>query len=106
MRCTVKDPIATANAHRMTNVKSAEPPASRTRIGSRSKLAEAREKARGTARASLCAKDVAGSPDRVQKARLAVRLELAPEVGDEHLDRVGRREGVVSPHLVEQPLAR
>src|SRR5258705_2898395 len=106
MRCTVKDPIATANAHRMTNVKSAETPASRTRIGSRSKLAEAREKARGTARASrrqpLGAKDVAGSPDRVQQARLAVRLELAPEVRDEHLDRVGRREGVISPHLVEQ----
>ena len=42
MRCTVSEPIATANTHRITNVSSAETPARRTRIGSRSKLAERR----------------------------------------------------------------
>ena len=33
-------------------------------------------------------------------------LELAPQVGDEDVDRVGRRHRVVAPDLVEQALAR
>src|SRR5205823_6838546 len=49
---------------------------------------------------------VARSPDRVQQARLAVGLELAAQIRDEDLDRVGRREGVIAPYLVEQALAR
>src|SRR6185437_5235705 len=108
MRWTVKDPIAMAKAHRITNVSSAETPARRTRIGSRSKAAESREGGRTpeTARRALRAKDVAGSPDRVQQPRLALGLELATQVRDEHLDRVRRRERVVAPDLVEQPLAR
>ena len=61
MRCTVNEPIATANAHRITNVSSAETPARRTRIGSRSKLAEsARERARHGA----------GEPMREGRSRL------------------------------------
>src|SRR6185437_11971484 len=106
MRWTVKDPIAMAKAHRITNVSSAETPARRTRIGSRSKVAETRATARRTALASLRTKDVAGSPDRVQEAGLTLGLELAAQVRDEHLDRVGRRERVVAQDLIEQPLPR
>src|SRR5881227_197162 len=98
--------MATAKAHRMTNVSSAETPARRVRIGSRSKPAETRSADPRSACGVLRAKDVARSPDRVQEARLPLRLELAPQVGDEHLDRVGGGEGVVAPHLVEQALAR
>src|SRR5207237_7738534 len=105
MRCTVSEPIATANAHRITNVSSAETAARRVRIGTRSKAAETRASARRGAPASLRTEDVASSPDRVQQARLALRLELAPEVRHEHLDRVGGGEGVVAPHLVQQTLA-
>ncbi len=106
MRWTVSEPIATAKAHRITNVSSAETPARRTRIGKLSKLAERRASERAAGRAgSLRAKDVAGSPDRVQQTRLAFGLELAAEVGDEHLDRVRGREGVIAPDLVEQALA-
>ena len=47
MRCTVKEPMPTAKAHRMTNVSSAETPARRTRMGRRSKLAEARSESAG-----------------------------------------------------------
>src|SRR5215469_12613457 len=81
MRCTVSEPIATANAHRITNVSSADAPASRTRIGSRSKAADVRAIARRTAAAQLRAKDIPRPPDRVQEARLAARLQLAAQVG-------------------------
>src|SRR4051812_15171096 len=106
MRCTVSEPIAIAKAHRITNVSSAETPASLTLMGSRSKLADTRAKRPATASADLRAKDVASPPDRVQQARLAAGLQLAAQVGDEHLDRVRRRERVVAPDLVEQALAR
>src|SRR5271167_4403610 len=106
MRCTVNDPIAIANAHRITNVSSAETPARRTRIGSRSKLAETRALARRRARVRLRTKDVAGPPDRVQQAWLTLGLELAAQIGDEHLDRVRGGEGVIAPDLIEQALAR
>ena len=46
MRWTVSEPIAVAKAHRITNVSSAETPARRMRIGSRSKLADRRAVAR------------------------------------------------------------
>ena len=39
MRRTVSEPIAIANAHRIVNVSSAETPARRVRIGSRSNVA-------------------------------------------------------------------
>src|SRR6202453_1097115 len=105
MRWTVKEPIPTAKAHRITNVSSAETPARRTRMGSRSKLAERRALARCAARCRLRTKDVAGSPNRVQQTRLTLSLELAAQVRDEDLDRVRRREGVIAPDLVEQSLA-
>src|ERR1700735_1330510 len=80
MRCTVSEPIAIANAHRITNVSSAETPARRTRIGSRSKLLERRS----TPRRTLCAKDVTGPSDGVQQPRLVLGLELAAQVRDEY----------------------
>src|SRR5262245_43755381 len=95
-RWTVNEPIATAKAHRITNVSSAETPASRTRISSRSKLAETLAVARRASEATLRTKDVAGPPDRVQEAWLAVGLELAAQVRDEHLDRVRGRERVIA----------
>src|SRR5215471_18819532 len=90
----------------MMNVSSAETPARRRRIGSRSKLMVRRALARRTDWATLRAKDVASSPDRVQQSRLGFGLQLAAQIGDEYLDRVRRGEGVITPHLVEQALAR
>src|SRR6202035_3284622 len=106
MRWTVREPMATAKAHRMTNVSTAETPARRRRIGSRSKLPDRRVVTRPSAARPLRAKDVAGSPDRVQQARLPLGLQLAAKGGDEHLDRVRGGEGVIAPHLVQQALAR
>src|SRR5207245_8050732 len=71
----------------------------------RSRSADDRSIARRTGARDLRAKDVAGSADRVQQARLALGLELAPHVRHEHLDRVRRREGVIAPYLVQQALA-
>src|SRR3954470_12712732 len=85
----VRTPTMAAKPHRMTSVSAAEPPASRQRIGSR-----------------LYAEDVARAADRMEEPRLAIGFELPSQVGDEHLDRVGDRERVVAPHLVQQPLAR
>src|SRR4051794_25631706 len=78
-----------ANPHRITSVSTAEPPASRQRIGRR-----------------LYAEDVARAADRVKEARLATSFELSSQVGHEDLDRVRDRERVVAPDLVEQALAR
>src|SRR6059036_4005810 len=91
IRRVVRAPTAIANASRMISVSSAELPASRQRIGSRLNV--------------LRTEHVPRAADGVQQARLALGLELAPQVRDEHLDRVGGGERVVSPHLVEQPLA-
>src|SRR3954470_23204237 len=85
----VRTPTMAAKPHRMTSVSAAEPPASRQRIGSR-----------------LYAEDVARAADRMEEPRLAIGFELPSQVGDEDLDRVRDREGVVAPHLVEQLLAR
>src|SRR5690242_2031066 len=73
----------------MTRVSRAEPPASRQRIGTR-----------------LYAEDVARAADRMEEARFATGFQLPSQVGDEDLDRVGDRERVIAPHLVEQLLAR
>src|SRR4051812_16301518 len=88
-RRTVRTPTIVANPHRITSVRTAEPPASRQRIGTR-----------------LYAQDVARAADRVKEARLATGFELSSEVGHEDLDGVRDREGVVAPDLVEQALAR
>src|ERR671926_1068135 len=88
-RRVVSTPTTTAKPHRMTSVSAAEPPASRQRIGTR-----------------LYAEYVARAADRMEEARLSTGFELPSQVGDEDLDRVGDRERVVAPHLVEQLLAR
>src|SRR3954449_510519 len=89
MRRVVRTPTIVAKPQRMTSVRTAEPPASRQRIGTR-----------------LYAEDVARAADRVKEARLATGLELSSEVGHEHLDGVRDGERVVSPDLVEEALAR
>src|SRR5215217_3181907 len=85
----VSTPTIVAKPSRITSVSSAEPPASRQRIGSR-----------------LYAEDVACAADRMKEPRLATGFQLPPQVGDENLDRVRDRERVVAPDLVEQLLAR
>src|SRR6476620_4400042 len=72
----------------MTSVSAAEPPASRQRIGWR-----------------LYAEYVPCAADRVEEARLTAGFQLSSQVGYEDLDRVGDREGVIAPDLVEQLLA-
>src|SRR5829696_4595727 len=89
MRWVVRIPTATAKPHRMTSVSSAEPPASRQRIGMRSST-----------------EDVARAADGVKEPRFTTGFQLPPEVGHEDLDRVRRRERVVSPDLLEEALAR
>src|SRR3954447_20387450 len=89
MRRVVRTPTMVAKPQRITSVRAAEPPASRQRIGR-----------------SLYAEDVARAADRMEESRLATGFELPSQVGDEDLDRVGDREGVVAPDLVEQLLAR
>src|SRR3954451_16296517 len=89
MRRWVSSPTATAKVHRIAKVSPAEVMARRHRMARRSST-----------------QDVPRAPDRVQQPRLAAGLELAPQVGDEDLDRVRLRERVVAPDLVEQPLAR
>src|SRR5918998_3436225 len=89
MRRVVSTPTMAAKPHRMTSVRAAEPPASRQRIGRR-----------------LYAEDVPRAADRMEEPRLAIGFELPSQVGDEDLDRVGDRERVVAPDLVEQLLTR
>src|SRR6476619_3539128 len=91
-RDAVTWPMTTAKPARITNVSAAETIASRHRIE--------------ILPSALATEHVSRAADRVQEARLAAGLELAPEVRDEHLDRVRRREGVVAPDLLEEPLAR
>src|SRR4051812_31957006 len=85
----VSTPTIAAKPHRITSVSAADPPASRQRIG------------RG-----LYAEDVARAADRMEESRLATGFELPSQVGHEDLDRVGDRERVIAPDLVEQLLAR
>src|SRR5205085_388915 len=54
----------------------------------------------------LYAEDVARAADRVKEARFAIGCEFPSQVGHEDLDRIRDREGVVTPDLVEQTLAR
>src|SRR5436190_5116219 len=89
IRRVVATPTIAAKPMRITSVRTAEPPASRQRIGRR-----------------LYAEDVARAADRMEESRLAIGFELPSQVRDEHLDRVGDRERVIAPHLVEQALAR
>src|SRR4051794_23691145 len=88
MRRVVSTPTIAAKPHRITSVSAAEPPARRQRMGRR-----------------LYAEDVACAADRMEEPRLATGFQLPSQVGDEDLDRVRDREGVVAPDLVEQLLA-
>src|SRR6059058_4092617 len=89
MARVVSVPTITAKPSRITSVSAAEPPASRQRIGWR-----------------LYAEYVARAADRMEESRLATGFELSTEIRDKDLDRVGDRERVVTPHLVEQLLPR
>src|SRR3954471_1661967 len=89
MARVVSVPTITAKPHRITRVSAAEPPASRQRIGWR-----------------LYAEYVARAADRMEESRSPPGFELPSQIRDEDLDRVGDRERVVAPHLVEQLLAR
>src|SRR4051812_16276858 len=88
IRRVVSTPTMTANPSRITSVSTAEPPASRQRIGRR-----------------LYAEDVACAADRMKEPWFATGFELSAEIRDEDLDGVRDRERVVAPDLVEQPLA-
>src|SRR5919112_2787662 len=87
MRRVVRTPTIVANPQRMTSVRTAEPPASRQRIGRR-----------------LYAEDVARAADRVKEPGLATGFQLPAEGRDEHLDGVRDGERVVAPDLVEELL--
>src|SRR5665213_2829831 len=89
--------MANANTTRIRNATAATLVASRSRIG---------HLENGWLIRRLSAENIARSANRVQQAPLAAGLELATQVRDEDLDRVGRGEGVIAPDLVEQPLAR
>src|SRR3954451_2604152 len=89
MARVVSVPTITAKPHRITSVSAAEPPARRQRIGWR-----------------LYAEYVACAADRMEESRFPTGFELPSQIRDEHLDRVGDRERVVAPDLVEQLLAR
>src|SRR5215210_2751796 len=89
MRRVVRTPTIVAKPHRITSVRTAEPPASRQRIGRR-----------------LYAEDVARAADRMKEPGLTTGFKLPAQVGHEHLDGVRDGERVVAPHLVEQLLAR
>src|SRR4051794_17882297 len=96
IRDAVSCPMTSANAHRIRKVSVADSSARRQRI----------ERAWSSEVIASCTQHVAGPADRMQQARLVGGLELAAQVGDEDLDGVRRRERVVAPDVLEQPLAR
>src|SRR3954468_1171646 len=89
MARVVSVPTITAKPHRITSVSAAEPPARRQRMGWR-----------------LYAEYVARAADRMEESRLPTGFQLSPEIRNEDFNRVGDRERVVAPDLVEQLLAR
>src|SRR3954453_11497591 len=111
IRDAVSWPMTSANAQRTRKVRPADSSASRQRSVSAcsSDLIERATPVGDLWRlqgSTSCAQHVAGAADGVQQPRLAAALELAAQVGHEDLDRVGRRERVVAPDVLEQPLAR
>src|ERR1700754_2822619 len=81
IRDTVTSPITAAKPQSTTNVRPADRIASRQRIESVLRRVFI-ERAR---RPASCAQHVSRAADRVQQARLAAALQLAPQVGDEDL---------------------
>src|SRR4051812_43174860 len=101
-------PIAPPKRRRINRVRPAETEARRQRTGQERGRRKRRPKRPSPFAAppiALSLEDVAGTAFGVQQARLAARLELAPQVGDEDVDRVRRRHRVIAPDLVEQALA-
>src|SRR5690349_16308454 len=92
-------PIRPPKSSRIARVSPEETSASRQRTGQ--DLGRTRRRERLTSGLE----DVAGPALGVQQPALAAFLELAPQVGDEDVDRVGGRHRVVAPDLVEEPLA-
>src|SRR5690348_2595805 len=109
MRLLATLPMTPPKTSRMMRVRPAEVAASRQRTGQlrgrrqRGRPRPEKRLVRGTA---LLLENVAGAPFGVEETRLAARLELAAQIGDEDVDRVRRRGRVVAPDLVEEALAR
>ena len=80
----VRPPTAPAKPHRITSVSSAEPPASRQRIG-----------------ICLGAENVACAADRMEETRLIAGFQLPSQVRYEDLDGVRRGKRIVAPHLFQ-----
>ena len=72
----------------MMNVRAAEPPASRQRIG-----------------IVLYAENVARAADRMEEPGLSIGFKLPSQVGHEHLNGVCHRKRIVAPDLVQQALS-
>src|SRR3954453_3264070 len=89
MRLEVSPPTAPAKPHRMTSVRSADPPARRQRMG-----------------ICLGAEYVAPAADRMEETRLIAGFQLPSEIRYEDLDGVRRCKRIVTPDLLEQALAR
>src|SRR4051794_32165845 len=111
MRDAVDWPMNSANMQSTRNVRPDESSARRQRsvmAWSTDVIARATASVdpRRLQRSTSCAQHVARAADRVQQARLAAALELAAQVGHEHLDRVRGGERVVAPDVLQQPLAR
>src|SRR3954447_11277772 len=89
MRLEVSPPTAPAKPHRMTSVRSADPPARRQRMG-----------------ICLGAEYVACAADRMEETRLIAGFQLPSKVRYEDLDGVRRCKRIVAPYLLEEPLSR
>src|SRR5262249_408210 len=106
MRLPTTWPRTRAKPIRITMVSPAVVTAIRHRTGIRSKKGS-----EGRARSRVTPQPCASSPPRRwggvggEEGGVAVRFEVAPEIGDEDVDGVGLLEGVVAPYVLEQPLA-
>src|SRR4051812_1830793 len=104
-RSVASCPTTSAKITRIRRVSPAETPASRQRTGQR-----LIEKGNRLLVVSVMlgsgADHVAGAALGLQQAGLVALLELAPQVGDEHVDRVRHRQRVIPPDLLQQALAR
>src|SRR3954447_9567196 len=107
MRFVATWPITAPKTSRMIRVSPADAAASRQRTGQLRGLSRRPRclgSLTGRATCSSILDHVAGAAFRVEQPRLAAGLELAAQVGDEDVDRVGRRSRVIAPDLVEKPL--
>src|ERR687892_494562 len=103
MRFWVSRPTTKANMTRIRNVRTAETAASRQRTGQR--FAVRAERSRSSLFIAGRPHDVSGTALGVEEPLLVAGLELSPQVGDEYVDRVRHRHGVVAPDLLQQALA-